>query len=87
MTEYEYEYYSVSQNCPNTNTNNIRFQKVTRLQIRIQVFGLNYSNYIRIPNYLLTAVQNKVNYREHLLQSHFTGVLPPLSILQPLDLM
>ena len=37
----------------NTNTNNIQFQKVTL--IRILVFGLKYSNNIRIPNYSLTS--------------------------------
>ena len=36
MTKYEYELYSVSKNYPNTN--NIRFEKITRIQIRI-IFG------------------------------------------------
>ena len=67
MTEYEYEYYSVrkrrqSMNIiwfekkqPNTNMTIIRFEKITRIRIRILVFGLNYSNNIRIPNYSLTS--------------------------------
>ena len=38
MTEYEYEYYSVSQKRPNTNTSFIRFPKNDRIQIRI-LFG------------------------------------------------
>ena len=37
-TEYEYEYYSVSQKWPNTNTNIIRFPKNDRIQIGI-LFG------------------------------------------------
>ena len=37
------------------NTNNIRFQKVTRIRIQILLLGLKYSNYIRIPNYLFTS--------------------------------
>ena len=56
-TEYEYEYYSVWKYRPNTNTNIIRFEKITRIRIRILVFGLNYSNNIRIPNYSLTSGQ------------------------------
>ena len=43
------------KNRPNTNTNIIRFGKITRIRIRILVFGLNYSNNIRIPNYSLTS--------------------------------
>ena len=42
------------KNHPNTNTNIIRFEKFTRIQIQILVFGLKYSNNIRIPNYSLT---------------------------------
>ena len=38
MTEYEYEYYSVSQKWPNTNTNIIRFPKNDRIRIWI-LFG------------------------------------------------
>ena len=38
MTEYKYEYYSVSQNWPNTNTNIIRFLKNDQIRIRI-LFG------------------------------------------------
>ena len=55
----EYEYYSVWKNRPNTNTNIITniiwLEKITRIRIRILVFGLNYSNNIRIPNYSLTS--------------------------------
>ena len=40
----------------NTSTNNMWSQKVTL--IRILVFGLKYSNNIRIPNYSLTSVVN-----------------------------
>ena len=53
--EYEYEYYSVFKNHPNTNTNIIRFENIFRIRIRISLFGLNYSNIIRIPNYSLTS--------------------------------
>ena len=35
MTEYEYEYYSVWKNHPNTNTNIIRFENIDRIRIRI----------------------------------------------------
>ena len=41
-TEYEYEYYSSSKKWPNTNTNIIRFEKITRIRIRI-LFGLKKS--------------------------------------------
>ena len=54
-TEYEYEYYSGWKNRPNTNTNIIRFENIDRIRIRILVFGPNYSNNIRIPNYSLTS--------------------------------
>ena len=54
-TEYEYEYYSVWKYRPNTNTNIIWFEKITRIRIRILVFGLKYSNNIRILNYSLTS--------------------------------
>ena len=37
-TEYEYEYYSVAQKWPNTNTNIIRFPKNDRIRIQI-LFG------------------------------------------------
>ena len=47
--------YSVLKNHPNTNTNSIRFENVCRIRIRISLFGLNYSNTIRIPNYSLTS--------------------------------
>ena len=40
MTEYEYEYYSVWKNHPNTNMNIIRFEKITRIRI---LFGLKIS--------------------------------------------
>merc|ERR1711978_419595 len=42
--EYEYKYYSVSKNHPNTNTNIIRFENINRIRIRI----FWYSNIIRI---------------------------------------
>ena len=42
MTEYEYEYYLVSQKWPNTNTNIIRFPKNDWIRIRI-IFGLKIS--------------------------------------------
>ena len=67
MTEYEYEYYLVFQNDQiriqiifglknylNTNTNNIRFEKITRIRMRI-IFGLQKS-----PEYKYE--QDKVNY-------------------------
>ena len=59
--EYEYEYYSVLKNHPNTNTNTIRFENIYRIRIRILVFGPNYSNNIRIPNYSLTSDVIRVN--------------------------
>ena len=59
--EYEYEYYSVLKNHPNTNTNIIRFENISRIRIRISLFGLNYSNIIRIPNYSLTSVSIETN--------------------------
>ena len=40
----------------NTNMNTIRLFQYDRIRIRILVFGLNYSNTIRIPNYSLTSV-------------------------------
>ena len=58
----EYEYYSVWKNPPNMNTNIIRFGKITRIRIQILVFGLNYSNNIQIPNYLLTSVIHGVHH-------------------------
>ena len=36
-------------------TNIIRFENIDRIRIRILVFGPNYSNNIRIPNYSLTS--------------------------------
>ena len=62
MTEYEYEYYSVWKNRPNTNTNIIRFEKIDRVRIRILVLGLNYSNNIQIPNYSLTSASHEVHH-------------------------
>ena len=56
--KYKYEYYSAFPIWPNTNTNTIRFFKNDRIRIRILVFGLNYSNTIRIPNYSLTSDPN-----------------------------
>ena len=47
------------KNRPNTNTNIIRFGKIIRIRIQILVFGLNYSNNIRIPNYSLTSGPEK----------------------------
>ena len=44
------------------NMNNIRFQKITRIRIRILVFGLKYQNNIRIPNYSLTSVLNHIGF-------------------------
>ena len=46
------------KNHPNTNTNSIRFGYICRIRIRISLFGLNYSNTIRIPNYSLTSELN-----------------------------
>ena len=51
----EYEYYWAWKYWPNTNTNIIRLEKITR----IRIFGLNYSNNIRIPNYSLTSGTQK----------------------------
>ena len=42
LTEYEYEYYSVWRNRPNTNTNIIRFENIDRIRIQI-LFGLKKS--------------------------------------------
>jgi len=47
--------FSIRENGPNTNTNNIRFQEVTRIRIWWLAFGLKYSNDIWIPHYLLTS--------------------------------
>ena len=53
MTEYEYEYYSVSQKWPNTNTNIIRFPKNDRIWIQIlfvsQKWPNTNTNIIRFP--------------------------------------
>ena len=46
----------VEKNRQNTNTNTIQFERITQIQIRILVFGLNYSNNILIPSYFLTSV-------------------------------
>ena len=46
QTSTEYKNYSVLTNHPNTNTNTIRFWKITRIRIWI-LFGLNYLNTIR----------------------------------------
>ena len=40
--------------------NIIWVEKITWIRIRILVFGLNYSNNIRIPNYSLTSALNSV---------------------------
>ena len=50
--------YSVLKNHPNTNTDSIRFENICRIRIRISLFGLNYSNTIRILNYSLTSECN-----------------------------
>ena len=62
-TEYEYEYYLAIYLCSVYIQENkwdwreyYLAWKITRIQIRILVFGLNYSNNIRIQNYLLTSV-------------------------------
>ena len=47
--------YSVLKNNLNTNTNSIRFENICRIRIRISLFGLNYSNIIRIQNHSLTT--------------------------------
>ena len=49
------------KNHPNTNTNIIRFENIFRIRIRISLFGLNYSNIIRIPNYSLTSDNDDIN--------------------------
>ena len=54
----EYEYYSVWKNWPNTNTNIIQLEKITRIRIRILLLGLNYSNNIQILNYSLTSASH-----------------------------
>ena len=41
-SEYKYKWYLVWENCPNTNTNNIRFEKIARIRIRI-IFGFKKS--------------------------------------------
>ena len=61
-TEYEYEYYLVWKNRPNTNTNIILFEKITWIRIWILVFGLNYFNNIWIPNYWLTSAIHEVHH-------------------------
>ena len=40
------------------NTNSIRFENICQRWIWIPLFGLNYSNTIRIPNYSLTSAIN-----------------------------
>ena len=62
MTEYEYEYYSVWKKQPNTNTNVIQLEKITRIWIQILVLGLNYLNNIQIPNYSLTSASHEVHH-------------------------
>ena len=47
--------YSVLKNHPSTNTNSTWFENICRIRIPISLFGLNYSNTIRIPNYSLTS--------------------------------
>ena len=66
----------------NTNTNNIQFQKVTL--IRILVFGLKYSNNIRIRNYSLTSVTIRIRHHHyHLYHCHheIIGKLSNINII------
>ena len=72
MTEYEYTniiWFEKSiriririlfglENQPNTNI--IWLEKIDR--IRILVLGLNYSNNVQIPNYLLTPASHEVHH-------------------------
>ena len=81
-TEYKYKYYSVWKYRPNTNTNIIRFEKIT--WIRILVFGLNYSNNIRIRNYSLTSVTIRIRHHHyHLYHCHheIIGKLSNINII------
>ena len=75
MTEYEYEYYSVSQKLPNTNTNIIRFPKNDRIRIRI-LFGFPkmteyeyeyYSAFQKGPNTNTNIIQFSKNDRIRIL--------------------
>ena len=62
-------HYSVSKlqpntkNHPDTNMNSIWFVNICWLRIRISLFGPNYSNTIRIPNYLLTSDMCDISLR------------------------
>ena len=75
MTEYEYEYYSVSQKWPNTNMNIIRFHKNDRIRIRI-LFGVPkmteyeyeyYSAFQKGPNTNTNIIQFSKNDRIRIL--------------------
>ena len=59
-TEYEYEYYSSSKKWPNTNTNIIRFEKITRIRIRI-LFGLKKSPEYEYEYYSVWKYQPNTN--------------------------
>ena len=51
--------------------NTIQFERITQIQIRILVFGLNYSNNIRILNHLLTSVTIRISHHHyHLYHCH-----------------
>ena len=64
MTEYEYEYYSVSQKWPNTNTNIIRLSKKDQIQIRI-LFSFpkmtEYEYYSDSQKYIAEKSQTNAN--------------------------
>ena len=60
MTEYEYEYYSVWKNHPNTNTNIIRFEKITWIRIRI-LFDLKKSREYEYEYYSVWKYQLNTN--------------------------
>ena len=53
--QYEYEYYSVKKITQIRIWILFSLKKSTRIRIQTLVFGLNYSNSIQIPNYLLTS--------------------------------
>ena len=66
ITEYEYEYYSVSQKLPNTNTNIIRLSKKDRIRIRIRIlFGFpkmtQYEYYSDPQKYIAETSQTNAN--------------------------
>ena len=56
--EYEYEYirfWKIIRIWIRILFDTIRFENIWQIRIRIWLFGLNYSNTIRIPNYSLTS--------------------------------